>query len=86
MAGVVYLLCAFTSLVCAWLLYRAYSHNKFRLLFWCCLGFTGFSINNILLFIDIIVLPQVDYIINFRTIPALIGMLVMIYGLIMEEV
>lgn len=86
MAGIVYLLCAFTSLLCAVLLYRAYSRSKYRLLFWCCLGFSGFALNNVLLFVDIIVFPSVNYIINFRTLPALIGMVVMIYGLIMEEV
>jgi hypothetical protein len=86
MAGIVYLLCAVTSLLCAVLLYRAYNKSKFRLLFWCCLGFTGFALNNALLFIDIMIFPELDYIINFRTVPALVGMVVMIYGLIMEEV
>lgn len=86
MAGIVYILCALTSLLCACLLYRAYTKNKFRLLFWCSLGFMGFTLNNILLFIDVIVFPDVTYIIYFRTLPALIGMIVMIYGLIMEEV
>jgi len=86
MAAVVYLLCAITSLVCAIMLFRAFQRNKFRLLFWSCMGFTGFALNNILLFMDVVLFPDVTYIINFRTIPAVIGMLVMIYGLIMEEV
>lgn len=86
MAGIVYILCAITSLVCAILLYRGYLHNRYRLLFWCSLGFTGFALNNVLLFLDLIIFPSVNYIINFRTLPALIGMMIMIYGLVMEEV
>lgn len=86
MAGIVYILCALTSLLCAVLLIRGYMKNKFRLLFWCSFGFIGFTINNILLFVDLIVFPDVSYIINFRTLPAVIGMGTMIYGLIMEEV
>lgn len=86
MAGVVYILCALTSLLCAVLLFRAYASNKFRLLFWCSLGFIGLGLSNCLLFIDIIVFPDVNYIINFRSLPAVIGMIIMIYGLIMEEV
>lgn len=86
MAAVVYLLCAITSLVCAIMLFKAWSKSKFRLLFWSSLGFTGFAINNILLFIDVVVFPEVTFIINVRTVPAVIGMVVMIYGLIMEEV
>lgn len=86
MAGIVYILCALTSLLCAILLYKAYSRSKFRLLFWSSLGFAGFTANNILLFVDIILFPEVNYIINFRSLPGLLGMIVMIYGLIMEEV
>lgn len=86
MAGIVYILCALTSGLCAILLWRAFMKNKARLLFWCSLGFIGFALNNIMLFVDLIVFPEVNYIINYRTLPAVIGMVVMIYGLIMEEV
>lgn len=85
MAGLVYILCAITSLVCSVMLLKAYFANRFRLLFWCGLGFIGFALNNVLLFLDLIVVPEID-IVNFRTLPALLGMVVMIYGLIMEEV
>jgi hypothetical protein len=86
MAGIVYILCALTSLLCAVLLYRAYSRSKLRFLFWCSFGFWGFTFNNVLLFIDLIIFPEINYIINIRTLPAVFGMVVMIYGLIMEEV
>lgn len=86
MAAVVYALCALTSLVCAVLLYRAYLTTKAKLLFWCCMGFVGFALNNSLLFMDLVVFPEVTWILNYRTAPAVLGMVVMIYGLIMEEV
>lgn len=86
MATVVYLLCAFTSLLCAIMLFRAFRKSQFRLLFWSSMGFTGFALSNILLIVDLLVFPDVTYIINFRSIPAVIGMVTMIYGLIMEEV
>lgn len=86
MAALVYVLCALTSLLCVILLGRAYMETKAKLLFWCCLGFAGFALNNTILFLDIVVFPEVDYLINYRTFPAVVGMIVMIYGLIMEEV
>lgn len=86
MAAVVYLLCALTSLLCAVMLFKAFKKSQFRLLFWSSMGFTGFFISNILLIVDVLVFPDVTYIIHFRSIPAVIGMVVMIYGLIMEEV
>lgn len=86
MAQAVYILCAITSLACAILLYRGYSENKFRLLFWCSMGFVGFFFNNVLLFLDMIVVgPNIDLSI-LRTLPALIGMGTMMYGLITDSV
>jgi hypothetical protein len=85
MAGIVYILCALTSISCAVLLLNAYRKNGLRLLFWCAVGFVGFATNNSLLFIDLVLLPQKDLIL-MRTIPALVGMMVMIYGFIIEEI
>ena len=83
MAGIVYALCAATSLTCAILLLRAYKHSRVRLLFWSGLCFIGLTLNNILLFIDLKILPAVDLSI-VRTLPALIGVLLLIYGLIFD--
>jgi hypothetical protein len=83
MAAVIYILCAATSLACAVLLLRAYAKSRVRLLFWSGLCFTGLALNNALLFIDLIVLPQRDLLL-LRSIPALIGLLLLIYGLIWD--
>jgi len=85
MVGIVYILCAVLSLSCAALLFIGYRKNKFSLLFWSSIGFFGFALNNTLLFVDVVLIPQTDLSI-IRTIPALIGMVVMVYGLISDSV
>jgi hypothetical protein len=80
----VYALCAITSVVCAVLLLRGYRSGRTRLLFWASLCFVGFAVNNILLFVDLILLPRVDLFL-WRTVPALVGVMLLIYGLIWES-
>ena len=84
MADVVYFLCAFTSAVCAVMLYRGYRRSKVRLLFWSALGFTGFVLNNVLLIVDRVIFPAVEMTVP-RQLPAVIGLVVLLYGLIREE-
>ena len=81
---VVYALCALTSIACAWLLLRGYARSRVRLLLWSGLCFAGLAVNNILLFIDRRVLPETDLSV-VRTIPAVIGVVLLLYGLIWEE-
>jgi hypothetical protein len=82
-AEAVYVLCAVTSILCALLLLRGYRASKARLLFWASLCFVGLAINNVFLFIDLIVLPDID-LFWWRTVPALGGMMVLLYGLASE--
>ena len=84
MESMVYILCALTSLACAVLLLRAYKQSHVRLLFWSGLCFAGLALNNALLFIDLKVLPQTDLFL-IRSLPALIGVLLLIYGLIWDS-
>ena len=84
MAEWVYALCAITCVVCAVLLLRGYGSSRTRLLFWASLCFLGFAVNNILLFVDLILLPQVD-LFFWRTVPALVGVVLFLYGLIWES-
>jgi heme/copper-type cytochrome/quinol oxidase subunit 4 len=81
---VVYVLCALTSIACAALLLRAWTRSRVRLLLWSGLCFVGLALNNIVLFIDVRVLPQVDLSV-VRTIPALIGAAILIFGLVWES-
>ena len=84
MASAVYLLCALTAMLCAWLLLQAYAaRGRYRLLLWSGLCFAGLAINNLLLVIDKLVLPEVD-LSMWRTSAALVAMAVLLYGLVMD--
>jgi hypothetical protein len=82
MAVTVYALCALTSLLCAGLLFRGYRRNGARLLLWSAVCFVGFFLNNLLLLVDVNV-PLEDLSI-WRSLPALAGTLILVYGLIWE--
>lgn len=57
---VVYSLCFLTSSACAWLLGRSYGRTGARLLLWSSLCFGLLAANNLLLIIDLLVVPSVD--------------------------
>ena len=84
MATAVYLLSAAISLACAVLLLRSFASTRNALLFWAALCFLGLTLNNALLFVDKVIATDVDLSL-WRTIPALAGMLVLIFGLVWEE-
>jgi hypothetical protein len=80
----VYALCALTSVAAAVLLLRAYARNRVRLLLWSGVCFSGLALNNILLFVDVRVVPETDLSV-VRTLPALVGVAVLIGGLIWDS-
>ncbi|KAA0576622.1 hypothetical protein FZ983_23165 [Azospirillum sp. B21] len=84
MKSAVYLLCFAASLLCMVLLLRSYLRSRSRLLLWSTLCFVGLSINNLLLFIDVVVLPtQVD-LLPLRQFSTLAGLGVLLYGFIWD--
>jgi uncharacterized protein DUF5985 len=83
MAEAVYLLCAVTSVVCALMLFRGYRAQRTRLLFWSSLCFSGLALNNILTFLDLVIVSSADFSLLRGSI-ALIAIVVLIYGLICE--
>jgi hydrogenase/urease accessory protein HupE len=84
MAESVYALCALASIACALLLGRAYLRARVRLLLWSSICFVGLAINNVLLFVDLTVLPNVDLSL-WRSLAAIGGMLVLVKGLIWDQ-
>ena len=82
-ASVVYVLCALTALACAVLLFRGYRASGARLLLWSAVCFAGLTLNNVLLFVDFRMLPQTDLSL-WRTLPALLGVAALVYGLVWE--
>ena len=83
MATLVYALCALTSLACAVLLLRGYRASRVRLLMWSGLCFAGLAANNFILLVDTRVVPTIDLSL-WRSLPALIGVAVLLYGLVWE--
>ncbi len=81
--GVVYILCALTALACAVLLLRGYHDSRARLLFWSGLCFIFLALDNVFLFYDVIVVPDIPLTI-WRTPTALLGVGLLLYGLIWE--
>ena len=80
----VYALCVITSTVCAVLLLRGYMRSRVSLLLWSGLCFIGLALNNMLLFIDVQMVPDID-LSAWRTLPALAGVLLLIYGMVEES-
>lgn len=85
MADIIYALCTLTSILCAVLLLRGYKQSRSRLLFWCGLCFVGLALHNVLLIIDIKTPNDVLDLSHVRSLPAVAGVLVMIFGLIWEK-
>jgi hypothetical protein len=84
MAEVIYVLCAITSTLCAALLTRSYLRTRTRMLMWSALGFVGLAVNNILLFVDLAVVPDINLALP-RNVAALVGMALIVVGLIWED-
>ena len=84
MAVTVYLLCAVASLVCALLLTRGYRATRMPLLFWGALCFFVLVATNSLLFIDLIIFPQLDFSV-LRSGVTLSAFCLLLYGLIFES-
>jgi hypothetical protein len=83
MATLVYALCAATSVACAILLLRGYRSSRTALLLWSGLCFAGLAANNILLLIDKRMVLAMDLSL-VRSLPALAGVALLLYGLVWE--
>ena len=85
MAKAVYALCALTSIACAVMLLRGYVRSRGPFLLWSSLCFLGLAANNVLLFIDNVIYPDVEWISpSWRSGAALVGIALLLYGLIWD--
>ena len=82
-ATLVYALCAGAALFCTVLLVRAYRQTKTPLLLWSAVCFAGLTVNNVLVMLDLVFLPNSDVFL-LRTIAALAGVSALLFGLIWE--
>ena len=83
MAPIVYILGALVTLACSVLLLRAYGTVRKRLLLWSGICFFGLSVSNMLVFLDLVVFPELD-LYRWRLGTAAAAMLILVYGLIWE--
>lgn len=83
MEGTAYILCALAAAACSTLLMRRYFRSRTRLLLWCGLFFGALALENIMLFVDLVVVPEIDLSAVRRTIP-LAGLALLIYGLVWD--
>lgn len=84
MAELVYLMCAIASAFCAVLLIRSYRKARTRLLMWSSACFAVLALNNILLFVDLVVLPESD-LSSWRSGTALAAVSLLVIGLTWED-
>jgi hypothetical protein len=84
MTETIYVLCAATSVLTAILLFRMWRRRGTRLLLWSCLCFAGLAVNNVVLLIDLEVVPQID-LLALRTGTALASVILLLFGLVWEE-
>ena len=84
MIQIVYALCALTSTLCALLLARAYKRSRARLLLFCSLCFVGLALNNVGLVLDRVLFPDADLSL-LRTVPATVGLLLLVGALVWED-
>jgi hypothetical protein len=84
MAPIAYGLGVLTSILCAFLLIRSYARQRTPLLLWCSFCFAGLALNNVVLFVDLFVVPDVNLEV-WRSAIALMALALMLVGLISEE-
>ena len=84
MAQAAYAIGVLTSIFCAFLLIRSYRKQRTALLLWCSFCFVGLAVNNVLLFADLFVVPDISLEL-YRAITALASLILMLIGLIWEE-
>lgn len=83
MPEAIYILCVATSLGCAVLLFRNWGATRTRLLLWSGICFIGLALNNVLMFVDLVTVPEID-LSPWRALVALVTLVVFIYGLIFD--
>jgi hypothetical protein len=80
---IIYLLCVTTSLLCAYLLARAYHISRTGVLIWSALCFALLAVDNLILAVDILLLPTID-LRTLQLVAALVAIGVLLYGFIWE--
>jgi hypothetical protein len=82
---VLYLLAILTSLACTVFLFRGFRRTRGRLLFWSALCFVCLTINNVIVFVDLVIFPGPEIDLRpWRLAVSLVGLLCLLFGFIWE--
>ena len=84
MATAVYILCFATSAVCGWLLVRSYLRTRTALLLWTAICFVLLAVNNFLVVVDLVFLPDSIDLRPMRFAATLVALATLLYGFIWE--
>ena len=84
MVGAVYILCTLVAALCAVLLLRAYRSVRQSLLLWSGLCFSGLTVANALVFLDLEIWASSN-LYAWRLATAAVSMLLLLYGLITKD-
>jgi len=79
----VYALSVLVGAACAVLLFKAYRRSPSRLLLSAAICFGGLALNDLGLIVDVFVLPDVS-IVAVRSLPAVIGLAILVRALVKE--
>lgn len=71
------------SVACTLMFLRTYARTALRLFWWTALCFVCLSVNNVLLFINFVLLPELDLRL-YRFASSAAGLVFLLYGLIVE--
>jgi hypothetical protein len=83
-APAVYLLCFFTSTMCAVMLGRSFHRTRARLLFWSALCFLLLAANNLMLVLDLLVFPDSVDLTLPRGLLSLAAVVTLLFGFIWD--
>lgn len=82
--GILYLLSVIACFACMLLLFRGYINTRLRILLWTALCFVCLTANNVLIFVDLVLLPTDIDLRLPRHLASLTGLMFMIYGFIFD--
>lgn len=84
LAPTIYTLCLLSSAICAWLLIRSYARTRTRLLLWSAACFVLLAVNNLLVVVDLMILPTSIDLSLLRQACSLAALAVLIFGFVWE--
>jgi hypothetical protein len=82
-AEIIYACCAVLSVLCFIFLFRGFRQSQSQLLLWSSLAFAFLALNNLILFADLVLLPDIEFSGGmWRVVSGAMGGCLLLFGLI----